>query len=181
MGCNLGATRGIRTVTMNAATPHPAPPLRSASWPSLTASMLLCVVGGAASGLATPPGDWYWKLNKPPWTPPPWLFGPVWTLLYLMMGVAAWLLWRRRDATLGRAAVTLFVVQLALNLAWTPLFFGLHAPGLAFAEIVALWVAIVATVTVGWRVHRAAAALLTPYLSWVSFAAALNFAIWRLN
>ena len=154
---------------------------RSRPWPALAGFMLLCVVGGAASGLATPPDDWYWKLAKPSWTPPPWLFGPVWTLLYLMLGVSAWLLWRRRRMPGGRLAIGLFFAQLALNFAWTPLFFGLHAPGIAFAEIVALWVAIVGTVVTGWRVHRVAAALMLPYLAWVSFASALNLAIWRLN
>ena len=157
------------------------PKVRSASWPALVGFMLLCVVGGAASGLATPPNDWYWKLSKPLWTPPPWLFGPVWTLLYLMMGVSAWLLWRRRSRPDGRAAITLFFIQLALNFAWTPIFFGLHALGLAFAEITVLWLAIAGTIILGWRVHRVAVAMMLPYLGWVSFASALNLAIWRLN
>ena len=151
------------------------------SWPVLVCLPLLCVIGGAASGLATPPDAWYWKLAKPSWTPPPWLFGPVWTLLYLMMGVSAWMLWRRRSLPAGRVAIALFFTQLALNFAWTPMFFGLHALGVAFAEIVVLWMAIAGTIAAGWRVHRLAAAMLLPYLAWVSFASALNFAIWRLN
>ena len=162
----------------HAGTPEGAPP---AMIGSLIALVLLCVVGGAASGLATPPDDWYWKLAKPSWTPPPWLFGPVWTLLYLMMGVSAWLLWRKRSLPAGRVAIALFFTQLALNFAWTPMFFGLHALGVAFAEIVVLWIAIAATIATGWWVHRLAAVMLLPYFAWVSFASALNFAIWRLN
>ena len=161
---------------MQHATQHP-----SRSWPALVVLVLLCVIGGAASGLATPPDGWYWKLAKPSWTPPPWLFGPVWTLLYTLMGVSAWMLWRRRAKPGGRIALSLFFTQLALNFGWTPMFFGLHALGLAFVEITALWIAIVATIATGWRVHRTAAALMLPYLAWVSFASALNFAIWRLN
>jgi tryptophan-rich sensory protein len=153
----------------------------SRSIAALAGFVLLCVVGGAASGLATPPGDWYASIAKPPWTPPPWLFGPVWTLLYLMMGVAAWLLWLRRSEAAGRRALWLFLAQLALNFAWTPAFFGLRSPGLALAIIVALAVAIVATIAAAWRVRRTAAALLVPYLAWVSFATALNLSIWRLN
>ena len=154
---------------------------KAKDWTALAGFMLLCVVGGAASGLATPPDAWYWQLSKPAWTPPPWLFGPVWTLLYMMMGVSAWLLWARRSGPGGRAAMALFLAQLALNFAWTPLFFGLHALGVAMAEMVALWLAILGTIVVGWRVRRAAALMLLPYLAWVSFAAALNFAIWQLN
>lgn len=151
------------------------------AWGELVACMLLCMIGGAASGLATPPDDWYWTLAKPSWTPPPWLFGPVWTLLYLMMGVSLWLLWRNRRATHGRLAFTLFLTQLALNFAWTPVFFGMHAIGLALAVIVTLLAAIMATIAIGWRVKRSAALLLVPYACWVSFASALNLAIWRLN
>ncbi|MFM7806851.1 MAG: TspO/MBR family protein [Planctomycetota bacterium] len=160
---------------------QPSSTPQSRSWPALVGFVLLCVVGGAASGLVTPPDGWYWRLAKPSWTPPPWLFGPVWTLLYLMMGVSAWMLWRRRAMPGGRLATGLFFAQLALNFAWTPLFFGLHALGVAFAEIVMLWLLIAATIATGWRAHRVAAALMLPYLAWVTFASALNFAIWRLN
>lgn len=154
---------------------------RAVSAAALAAFVLACVVGGAISGLATPPGDWYASLAKPSWTPPPWLFGPVWTLLYAMMGIAAWLLWRRRSQAAGRRALWLFLAQLALNFAWTPAFFGLRSPGLALVIIVMLAAAIVATIAAAWRVQRAAAAMLVPYLGWVSFATALNLAIWRLN
>ncbi|MFM7809881.1 MAG: TspO/MBR family protein [Planctomycetota bacterium] len=142
---------------------------------------MLCLAGGAASGLATPPGDWYRSLAKPDWTPPPWLFGPVWTLLYLMIGVAGWMLWRARREPHGPLPFALFVIQLALNFAWTPVFFGLQAPGAALAVIALLLLAIAVTIALAWRVRMLAGMLLVPYLLWVSFAAALNLAIWRLN
>ncbi|MCX8090813.1 MAG: tryptophan-rich sensory protein [Verrucomicrobiae bacterium] len=127
------------------------------------------------------PGEWYASLQKPSWTPPPWVFGPVWTVLYTMMAVAAWLVWRQGGFAAQRRPLGLFVIQLALNASWTPLFFGLRRPDLAFAEIVLLWVAIAATLAAFRRVSVTAAWLLVPYLAWVSFAAALNFALWRLN
>ena len=148
---------------------------------SLAAFLLLCIVGGAASGLASPPGEWYASLAKPSWNPPNWIFGPVWTVLYAVIGVAGWRLWARRGTAAGTRALQAFAVQLALNFAWTPIFFGLQRPGLALAEIVALLGAIAATIALSWRTDRAAAALLMPYMAWVSFAAALNAAIWRLN
>lgn len=127
------------------------------------------------------PGEWYASLQKPSWNPPGWVFGPVWTALYTMMAVAAWLVWKRGGFSAQRRARALFCAQLILNAAWTPLFFGLQQPGLAFAEIVVLWLAIAATLVAFHRVSRAAAWLLAPYLAWVSFAAALNFTLWRLN
>lgn len=147
----------------------------------LVSSLVLCIGGGAASGLATPPGDWYASLAKPSWTPPGWLFGPVWTVLYAAMGVSAWLLWRRRRQPGARRALACFGTQLALNFAWTPVFFGLHCPGLAAVIIVALLAMIVATVAASWRVSRAASLLLVPYVAWVGFASCLNIAIWFLN
>jgi len=139
--------------------------------------LVLCFAA-AAVGARYKPGAWYAGLRKPAWNPPNWLFAPVWTLLYAMMAVAAWLVWR--DAGLSRE-ITLFVVQLLLNAAWTWLFFGLKRPGLAFVEIVALWLAILGTLVVLWSVRPLAALLLAPYLAWVTFAAALNAALWRLN
>jgi tryptophan-rich sensory protein len=129
------------------------------------------------------PGDWYSSLAKPEWTPPPWVFGPAWTILYAMMAGAAWRLWRRLGARPleARRALVLFTVQLALNLAWTPVFFGMQRPDLALVVIIALWVAIVATIMAAWKACKTAAALLMPYLAWVTFATALNMAIWRLN
>jgi tryptophan-rich sensory protein len=105
----------------------------------------------------------------------------VWTALYAMMAVAAWRVWRRGGLAAQRRPLALFLGQLALNAAWTPLFFGLHRPGLAFAEMLLLWLAIAATLAAFRRVNRAAAWLLAPYLAWVSFAAVLNFTLWRLN
>jgi tryptophan-rich sensory protein len=129
------------------------------------------------------PGDWYASLAKPDWTPPTWVFGPAWTILYAMMALAAWRLWRRRHACPreSRRALALFAVQLALNLAWTPVFFGMQRPDLALAVILLLWAAIAATIVAAWKACRTAAALLVPYLAWVTFATALNMAIWRLN
>lgn len=126
-------------------------------------------------------GDWYAALHKPSWNPPPWVFGPAWTFLYITMAVAAWLVWREGGWKAQRRALGLFIVQWFLNALWTPLFFGAHLPGVAFGEIVLLWLAIAATLVAFWRVKKAAGLLLVPYLAWVSFAAALNFTIWRLN
>ncbi|WP_035612752.1 TspO/MBR family protein [Haloferula sp. BvORR071] len=140
----------------------------------------LCFVAPALGAFAMP-DTWYASLQKPSWNPPAWLFGPVWTALYITMAVAAWLVWRRGGFALQRVPLTWFLVQLALNAAWTPLFFGLHRPDLAFADIVLLWLAIIVTITVFRRVHRGAGWLLVPYLAWVSFASVLNFTLWRMN
>ncbi len=132
----------------------------------------------AAIGAAFPPGAWYAALAKPWWTPPGAVFGPVWFALYAAMGVAAWQVWLRRGWS---APLVPFAVQLALNAAWTPLFFGAHALAASFALILVLFAAIAVTAVVFWRVSALAGGLLLPYLGWVGFAAALNGAIWRLN
>ncbi len=124
---------------------------------------------------------WYADLAKPSWTPPDWVFGPVWSALYLMMALAAWLVWRRGGLAAASVPITLFVLQLALNATWSILFFGLKMPGAALGEIVILWFAILATTIAFWRATPIAGYLLLPYLLWVTFAAGLNFAIWRLN
>lgn len=124
------------------------------------------------------PRSWYPALAKPAWAPPGWIFGPVWTLLYTAMGVAAWGVWRRRG---GSTPLVWWIIQLALNAAWTPIFFGLRETGWAFMEIVILWFAIFATLIAFAKVAPWTAWLLVPYLAWVTFAAALNFALWRLN
>lgn len=142
---------------------------------------LLITFAAAAIGSQFMPGEWYARLAKPSWTPPSWLFGPVWTLLYVLMGVAAWLVWKDRGFAGARVALLLYGVQLVLNAAWSWLFFGLQRPGLAFAEILLLWSAILATLIAFWRHRKLAGALLVPYLAWVSFATALNWAIWQLN
>jgi benzodiazapine receptor len=141
------------------------------------------VVSLAAGGVGSRfmPGAWYASLAKPSWTPPNGVFGPVWTALYVMMGVAAWLVWRRAGFKAAAAALVAFLAQLVLNALWSYLFFGLHRPGVALIEIGALWVAILATVVLFWRENPRAGALMLPYLAWVGFASVLNFALWRLN
>ncbi|MFO1495689.1 MAG: TspO/MBR family protein [Lysobacterales bacterium] len=135
----------------------------------------------AFGGAAFPPDAWFAALAKPSWQPPNWLFGPVWTALYLMMGVAAGLVWLRGPSTAVRLALTVFAVQLVLNALWTPVFFGARALGAALGVILLLWLAIALTIKHFWPLHRLAAALLLPYLAWVSFATALNAELWRLN
>jgi tryptophan-rich sensory protein len=127
------------------------------------------------------PGEWYAGLVKPALTPPAWIFGPVWTLLYAMMAIAAWLVWRRYGWTNAIGPLSLFLGQLALNALWSYLFFGLQRPGLALLDIIALWLAILATLMAFWRSHPPAGLLLLPYLLWVSFATYLNFQFWLLN
>jgi benzodiazapine receptor len=127
------------------------------------------------------PGAWYASLAKPLWTPPNALFGPVWSVLYVLMGVAAWLVCRRAGFSGAGAALALFILQLALNALWSCLFFGLHRPAIAFFDIVVLWVVILAVVVLFWRKDQVAGALMLPYLVWVGFASCLNFALWRLN
>lgn len=150
---------------------------------ALAGFLLLSFAAGAIGGRATYPAipGWYQSLEKPSWTPPEWLFGPAWTTLYILMGVAAWLVWRHGGWRSQKRPLTLFVVQVVLNALWSIFFFGMRNPGLGMAEIVFLWLAILATLIAFWRVSRVAGGLMIPYLGWVTFAAALNFAIWRLN
>jgi len=156
---------------------------RVASVLGLAAALGLSLGTGLVGSLATASSvaTWYPALDKPSWTPPDWLFGPVWTLLYMMMGVAAWLVWRGAASGRARLPLLLFALQLLLNACWSLLFFGLRSPGLALIEIVLLWLAIAATLWAFARVRAWAALLLAPYLAWVTFAAALNLEIWRLN
>jgi tryptophan-rich sensory protein len=144
----------------------------------LIACFIAAAIGAAASIDA---GPFYAQLARPDWAPPASLFGPVWTGLYLLMGIAAWLVWRVGGFRAARTALTLFLVQLALNALWSWLFFAWHRGGLALADIVVLWAAIAATLVAFWRIRPLAGALLVPYLLWVSFATALNLAVWRLN
>jgi translocator protein len=145
----------------------------------LAASFAVAAVGGAFTSAGMP--DWYMSLEKPVFNPPSWVFGPVWTALYVMMAVAAWLVWKRAGFGGATTALTLYFVQLALNLAWSGIFFALRAPGWALLEIVILWLAIATTARFFFRHSTAAGWLMVPYLAWVSFAAALNAAIWHLN
>lgn len=125
--------------------------------------------------------DWYVGLEKPSWNPPNWVFGPVWTGLYIGMAIAAWLVWRRKGLADAWLPLLLFGLQLFLNAAWSALFFGMRSPGIALADILMLWIAILATIVAFRRVSNLSAALLVPYLAWVSFATALNWCIWRMN
>ncbi|WP_323131122.1 TspO/MBR family protein [Sinorhizobium medicae] len=133
----------------------------------------------AATGVIFRPGDWYKQLNKPRWRPPDWLFAPVWTVLYALIGLSGWLVWL--EAGIAALPLSVYAIQLLLNAAWTPIFFGLHRPGLAAVEIMALWAAILATILMFHPVNAAAALLLVPYLAWVSLAAALSLSIWWRN
>ncbi|MEF2147428.1 TspO/MBR family protein [Luteimonas sp. FXH3W] len=147
-----------------------------AGW--LLVSFVTAAIGGAASVRAAP---FYAQIVRPDWAPPGYLFGPVWTVLYALMGVAAWLVWRVGGFRAAKTALLLFLVQLALNALWSWLFFGWHRGGLAFADILVLWTLIAATLVAFWRIRPLAGALLIPYLLWVSFACALNYSVWQLN
>lgn len=153
--------------------------MRARDWVFLAAFTLGTLAVGLASGLtAVQTADQYADLDQPPWAPPPWLFGPVWTALYLMVGLAGYLVW----AKVGWSRPLAFwAVQLALNLAWTPLFFGAGWRGLALVDLVALLAALAATVVLAWPRSRPAVYLLLPYGLWVCFATALNASIWMLN
>jgi translocator protein len=143
----------------------------------------VCLAVSAVGSVFTMAGmdGWFEQLEEPAINPPGWVFGLVWSVLYLAMGVAAWMVWRARGLRGARLALGLFGVQLALNLAWTGIFFGRQAPGWAVVEIVMLWLAVAATLAVFWRHVPAAGALFVPYLAWVTFATVLNFEFWRLN
>jgi len=148
----------------------------------LGAFLAICLGAGALGSVATAPQipTWYASLSKPPWNPPSWVFAPVWTSLYMMMGAAAWLVWRRVGTPFNQVFFW-FWIQLVLNTIWSFIFFGLERPGWAFAEIILLWLSIAATLWAFRKCSRLAALLLIPYLGWVSFAACLNFTIWSLN
>lgn len=134
---------------------------------------------GSAASIQT--GPFYMQLIRPEWAPPPGVFGPVWSVLYAMMAIAAWLVWRVGGFHAAGTALSLFMVQLVVNALWSWLFFAWHRGALAFADILLLWALIAGTVITFWRVRPLAAALLLPYWLWVSFAAALNYAVWQLN
>ncbi|MFO0991024.1 MAG: TspO/MBR family protein [Hyphomicrobiales bacterium] len=157
---------------------------RISSWAMLAGFIALCLAVGAAGGWITARSvaEWYPTLTKPAWTPPNSLFGPVWTALYVMMAFAAWLVWRKDARFAGvRVALILFFLQLALNFLWSFLFFGSKAPGLALIDIAALLLVLALTVWAFFQQSRWAGLIMLPYLAWVGFATALNFAIWRLN
>lgn len=144
-------------------------------------AIVICQLAGIIGSFFTVSsvGTWYAAINKPSFNPPSWVFGPVWITLYTMMGISLYLVWRSGNR--DWVVFGVFGLQLVLNAAWSILFFGLQSPGIAFAEIIVLWLSILATIFLFFNVSRAAAYLLIPYALWVTFAAVLNFAIWRLN
>ncbi|MDZ7715530.1 MAG: TspO/MBR family protein [Balneolaceae bacterium] len=142
--------------------------------------LLLCFSAGAI-GAYFEPGMWYELLAKPAWTPPNWVFPVVWPILYVCMGVAAWMIWKEFTFEKAQYELRWFFVQLGLNAAWSWLFFGQHNIGIALAEIIMLWVAICFTMMLFWRRNIRAGYLMVPYLLWVSYALALNYSIWQLN
>jgi tryptophan-rich sensory protein len=149
---------------------------------ALVFSVVAVVIASGIGGLASTssPAE-YAGLDQPSWAPPSWVFGPVWTLLYAMMAISAWLVWRSGPWKHTRPALTAYAVQLVLNAAWTPLFFGLGWRGIAFAELSVLWLVLVGTLVLFLRRSTVAGWLLVPYLAWTTFALCLNFAVWQLN
>lgn len=166
---------------------EPSAPLRTIPsrvnpWLALAGWLLLTGAAGAIGAIASADArEFYGALDKPVWAPPAAVFGPVWTLLYVAMAVAAWFVWRERGFARARGALGLFIVQLAANALWSWLFFAWHRGAWAFADIIVLLALIVATIVAFARIRKVAAWLLAPYLAWVSFAALLNWSVWRLN
>lgn len=146
----------------------------------LSVWIIVCSLAGVF-GAQFEPGTWYELLQKPAWTPPNWLFPIVWPVLYVMMGISAWLVWKMESVSLTDYEFNWFFLQLVLNAIWSWLFFGKHYIAAGLAEIFLLWIAIAFTLLLFWKKNRAAGLLLIPYLLWISFASALNFAIWQLN
>jgi len=149
-----------------------------------TVGLVLWILAALAAGWIGSrfmPGEWYASLAKPSWNPPNTVFAPVWTVLYVLMGISAWLVWRETGFAGAKVPLALFIIQLALNALWSYLFFGAHLPMLAFIDIVTLWVVILVTMLCFWKINALAGGLLIPYLAWVLFASALNFQLWRLN
>ena len=187
LGCGQYDSLRFRPLA-TVSTQIPATPPRAMSTATKThhsgLSLLAFIVGVfviAGSGAIFSPGAWFAGLTKPPLNPPNWVFAPVWSILYVLMAVAAWLVWRERGTRDVRLALTAFAVQLLFNACWTPLFFGLHSPLAALVDILLLWPALALTLWLFYRLLPAAGLLLAPYLAWVSFATYLNFMFWRLN
>jgi translocator protein len=153
------------------------------SWISLMPFIVVCFAAASVGSFITNTSvnTWYAQLRKPDWTPPNWIFGPVWTTQYVLMAVSAWLVWRTTEWSVAKSALILFGIQVALNTLWTLLFFGLREVRLAFVEIMLLWMMVVATVVSFLPLSRLAAWLLLPYLLWIGFASYLNFRIWQIN
>jgi tryptophan-rich sensory protein len=141
----------------------------------------LLALAAASSGAVFTPDAWYRGINKPSWTPKDWVFPTVWTPLYVLIAVAGWLVWREAGVAGAALPLAVYVVQLVLNAGWSAIFFGMKKPGLAFAEVLTLWVSIALTMILFWPISTTAALLLAPYLVWVTIASALNFQVWRMN
>ncbi len=152
-------------------------------WIMLAVFLAICLGAAGLGAIATTAeiDGWYKMIEKPSWNPPAYIFGPVWTTLYVMMAVAAWFVWKPTGLKAAKTPLTLFAVQLALNIAWSWIFFRFHQPGWAFVEIVVLWLSIVATTIAFFSRSKIAGWLMVPYVVWVSFASVLNFTIWNLN
>ncbi len=152
-------------------------------WLGLAAFLILCFAAAGVGGAVTAPKipTWYATLVKPIWNPPNWIFSPVWSAIYFCMAVAAWLVWRQGGFSATWKPLALFGLQLGLNVLWSCIFFGLQAPGVAFFEVLLLWVAIATTMVAFWRRSMIAGILFVPYLAWVTFASVLNLVIWQLN
>ncbi len=149
----------------------------------LAGFIVLCLAGGVVGAFLTAPAisTWYRQIAKPSWTPPDWVFGPVWITLYIMMGCAGWLTWGSEHSPGRRPALVIWTVQLALNFLWSPLFFSFHSVGLALIDIYLLWLLVGRFLVTAWSFSRLAAWLFVPYWAWVTYATALNLAIWILN
>lgn len=151
----------------------------------IAAALIFAQLAGAIGALFTTPqtgvGTWYSVLDKPSFNPPSWVFGPVWTTLFLLMGYASYLIWETKKSTIRKWAIALYIVQLVLNTLWSVLFFGLHSPGVAVIEIVFLEAAIIACTVLFYKIKPLAAYLMLPYILWVAFASFLNFTIWLIN
>ncbi len=161
---------------------YPSPFSRRKQVAGFVGWFLLAFAAAASGALASlDAGDFYMQLRRPEWAPPPWLFAPVWSVLYVMMAISAWLVWRVGKSTQVYVALVLFVMQLVVNALWTWLFFAWQQGALAFAEILLLWILLAATISAFGPLQRLAAVLLLPYLVWVTFASILCLSIWLLN
>lgn len=152
--------------------------MRAAELGGLLLFLALVLGGGLTIGIITTPGEWFAALSKPPFSPPNWIFAPVWTALYIMIAIAGWRVWRQG---VKNAPTTLWWAQLALNFAWSPIFFSAHRIDIAFGVIVLLLISIIGFVMITWRQNKIASLLFLPYAAWVAFATVLNGAIWLLN
>jgi tryptophan-rich sensory protein len=141
----------------------------------------LLALAAASSGAIFTPDAWYRAMNKPSWTPKDWVFPTVWTPLYALIAVSGWLVWREAGVAGAALPLAVYVVQLVLNAGWSAIFFGLKKPGLAFVEVLTLWLSIAVTMVLFWPISTTAALLLAPYLVWVTIASVLNFQVWRMN